>query len=89
MPLRAIAVAFCRSVPALFEYPVVAGVLVPSVRSYLMLISCGMEAGEEEVCLRAEAPLCCFPTSVSLGFSYFLADKGNHGDARDGNWGTT
>lgn len=87
MPLRAIAVAFCRSVSALFEYPVVVGMLVPSVRSYLMLISCGMEAGEEE------ARLCCFLTSVSLGFSYFLADsnlpKGNHGDARDRNWGTT
>lgn len=93
MPLRAIAVAVCGSVPALFEYPVVAGVLVPSVCSYLMLISCGMEAEEEDVCLRAEAGLCCFLTSISLGFSYFLADsnlpKGNHGDAKDGNWGMT
>lgn len=51
MSLHAIAVAFCGSVPALFEYPVVAGMLVSSVHSYLMLISYRMEAGEGEVCL--------------------------------------
>lgn len=95
MPLHAISVAVCRWVPAPEEYPVMPGVLVPSEHSYLKLNLCGMEAGEEEGSLRAEARLCCFLTSVALGPSYFLAynnihlSMGNQGAHWDVGWNLT